>query len=60
MTAENLVQGVGVFAQDANDRVLFDTSSGALYYDKDGSGSALAQHIATLENVHAVTVLDFV
>lgn len=34
---------------DANDRVIYDTSIGTLYYDPDGSGPAAAQLIATLQ-----------
>lgn len=33
---------------DANDRVVYDTANGNLYYDADGSGSGAAQLIATL------------
>ena len=33
---------------DPDDRVVYDTDSGRLYYDADGSGSAEAQLIATL------------
>ena len=32
----------------ANDRVVYDSASGNLYYDADGSGSGAAQLIATL------------
>jgi Ca2+-binding RTX toxin-like protein len=33
---------------DASDRVVYDSSSGNLYYDADGSGSGVAQLIAAL------------
>ena len=36
-------------AQDASDRVVYNTSSGELWYDGDGSGSGAAQLIATLQ-----------
>jgi Ca2+-binding RTX toxin-like protein len=43
--------GAGILGHiDADDRLLFDTSSGDLYYDADGSGAQEAQHIATLAN----------
>lgn len=35
-------------AQDANDRFIYDTDSGALYYDADGSGSGAAVQFARL------------
>ena len=34
-------------AQDASDRVIYDTTDGRLYYDADGSGAGAAQLIAT-------------
>ena len=33
--------------QDASDRVVYDTSSGQLWYDADGNGAGVAQLIAT-------------
>src|SRR5207248_1402446 len=34
---------------DADDRVVFDTTTGSLYYDADGSGAGAAQLIASLD-----------
>src|SRR5439155_13239309 len=34
---------------DADDRVVYDTSSGNLWYDADGNGTGAAQLIATLQ-----------
>lgn len=53
---------------DASDRVLYDSKSGALFYDKDGSGSAAAVKFATIDTfktqvdskgVSTVSHLDF-
>ena len=37
-------------AHDTSDRIIYDTSSGALYYDADGSGGADAVQIATIQS----------
>jgi Ca2+-binding RTX toxin-like protein len=42
---------------DADDRVVYDTSSGNLYYDADGNGSGAAQLIATVQTFGAVATL---
>jgi Ca2+-binding RTX toxin-like protein len=44
--------------RDATDRVVYDTSTGSLYYDADGSGAGAAQIIATLQSGAAVAATD--
>jgi Ca2+-binding RTX toxin-like protein len=46
--------------RDASDRVVFDTSTGRLYYDADGSGSGAAQLIATVQSGATVAATDIV
>ncbi|QRM31249.1 hypothetical protein [Microvirga sp. VF16] len=46
-------------AQDAEDRIVYDKKSGALYYDKDGTGSASQVKIATLSKNLKLTYSDF-
>jgi Ca2+-binding RTX toxin-like protein len=47
-------------AHDADDRIIYDKSSGKLYYDADGSdGPARAMLFGTLSNKAALTVGDF-
>ena len=40
---------------DASDRVVYDTASGRLYFDADGSGAGAATLVAILDNVFALT-----
>jgi Ca2+-binding RTX toxin-like protein len=47
-------------ATDTNDRVVFNTSTGQLYYDADGSGSGAAALIATVQAGAAVAATDIV
>ena len=47
-------------ATDTNDRVVYNTSTGSLYYDADGSGSGAAQLIATFSGNPAVAATDIV
>lgn len=50
----------GTAALDANDFLVFDGSTGALYYDQDGSGAgSAAVQIATLSNDATPTSSDF-
>jgi Ca2+-binding RTX toxin-like protein len=49
----------GTKALDHNDHILYDRSSGKLFYDADGSGSGAAVHFATFENKANLTAADF-
>lgn len=44
-------------AQTATQRIVYDTTSGKLYYDADGAGGAAAQHVATFGSGSSVPVL---
>jgi serralysin len=51
--------GAGVTGgHDASDRVVYDTSTGALYYDADGSGAGAAVLVATLQGAPTVSATD--
>ena len=57
LPAERFV--VGTAALDADDNILYDSSTGALYYDSDGNGAAAAVQFAELSAGLALTHLDF-
>jgi serralysin len=47
-------------AHDGGDRILYDTTDGKLYWDRDGDGAAYAaQHFATLKGLPALGAADF-
>jgi hypothetical protein len=47
-------------AHDANDRVIYNTSTRGLYYDADGTGSGAAQLIATVQSGATIAATDIV
>ena len=62
----SFVAGDGRFAagagftsgRDASDRLVYDTTTGNLYYDADGSGTGAAQLVATLQGHPALAATD--
>jgi serralysin len=62
LSAANFCSGAGVTtAQDGNDFVIYNSSSGALYYDADGLGGATtATLFAFVPAATALTASDFV
>jgi Ca2+-binding RTX toxin-like protein len=47
-------------ATDADDRIIYETDTGKLFYDADGNGSGAAVHFATLTGNPTLTAADFV
>ena len=50
---------IGAAATDADDRIIYNSSTGALYYDPDGNGAQAQMQFATLSTGLALTVADF-
>lgn len=59
-SAANFVVGAGAVAGDADDYLLFDTTTNTLKYDADGNGSGAAVDIAVLTGVTSLTTSDIV
>lgn len=56
-----LFKDIGVEARDADDRVLYNSDNGNLYYDADGSGSGFAGVlVAQLTGIPTVSAADFI
>ncbi|MBJ6128498.1 M10 family metallopeptidase C-terminal domain-containing protein [Microvirga splendida] len=49
----------GKKAKDAEDRIVYDKKTGALYYDQDGTGSKAQVKIATITNKTTLKYHDF-
>jgi len=49
----------GSAAHDADDRIVYDATTGALYYDADGNGAGAAVQFATTGSGLALTNADF-
>lgn len=58
--AGNFVAAAGATPVDADDFLLYDSATGALSYDADGSGSGAAIAFASLNGSPALTAADFV
>ena len=50
---------IGAAAQDANDRIIYDSNTGELFYDSDGVGATAAIQFAVLSPGLSLTYLDF-
>jgi Ca2+-binding RTX toxin-like protein len=60
LPATNLVVGSGASAQDANDYLLYDTTTHILSYDADANGAGAALEVAMLGNGASLSAGDIV
>ena len=59
LAAGSFHAGAGVSAADADDFILYDSASGALFYDADGNGAGAAVQFASLSGGLALSNADF-
>jgi len=50
---------IGSTAGDADDRIIYDQTSGALYFDQDGNGAEAAVLFAILDGAPIISASDF-
>ena len=59
--ASGFFKDIAVGVKDANDRIIYNSDTGALYYDADGSGTVFNNvKFATLTGHPTITAADFV
>jgi Ca2+-binding RTX toxin-like protein len=61
LAATSFRSGAGfTTAADADDFLIYNSTTGKLYYDTDGNGAGAAVQIALIGNHAALTAADFV
>ena len=59
--AASAFKDIATGVKDSNDRIIYNSDTGALYYDRDGSGSAFGNIKFAVVETHAhLTAADFV
>lgn len=60
LNANAFVANTSGLAETADQRIIYDTDSGALFFDVDGTGATAAQQFAVLDDGLSLTHSDFV
>lgn len=60
ISSGNIKVGAGATAADANDYLIFDTTTHTLKYDADGNGAGASVDIAILNGISTLSTSDFV
>ncbi|MFB9979157.1 beta strand repeat-containing protein [Mesorhizobium kowhaii] len=60
LTADQFIKNTTGLASDGNDHIIYETDTGWLYYDSNGSAAGGSTHFATLAANLAMTNADFV
>jgi Ca2+-binding RTX toxin-like protein len=59
LSSSAFIANTSGMAADSSDRIIYESDTGALYYDRDGSGSAGRVQFATLDTGLNLTSADF-
>jgi len=59
LSAAAFVKNTSGNAADASDRIIYETDTGKLYFDRDGTGAAAKDHFATIGTNLSFTNADF-
>ena len=59
LSAAQFVANASGTAQDANDRIIYETDTGKLFFDSNGSAAGGATQFAQLSSGLALTANDF-
>ncbi len=59
LTAGQFVSNTTGVATDADDRMIYETDTGNIYYDINGNGAGGRVHIAVLDANLGITAADF-
>ncbi|EHK75328.1 Hemolysin-type calcium-binding protein [Sinorhizobium meliloti CCNWSX0020] len=59
LTATQFVSNTTGLADDADDRIIYDSNTGKLLYDSDGNAAGGSVHFATVDTNLGITAADF-